>query len=238
MVIGVRERLVEIPMSIQFAKTTISPSDLTFSWSDCKRCFWLKYRLGIVASGMMPGLVTSLSSRQEKWYKGKSSHDFSATLPRGVVDSTGLKVQSAPILMDGNPTPFSLMGKYDFLLRYEHGTFGIIDTKIVGKNNGKGDFYWPQLAAYDYILANPATGEKREVETLGLMVWSVGEVAYDGSTDPMISFPTAYEPIDRDPVRFTTFIADVVKVLLGDMPKPGFKCGNCSYVSAMKEVSN
>lgn len=224
-------------MTIEFAKTTISPSDLTFSWSDCKRCFWLKYRHGIVASGMMPGLVTSLSSRQEKWYKGKSSHHFSQALPLGVVDSTGLKVQSSAIVVDGQPTPFSLMGKYDFLLRYEHGTYGIIDTKIVGKNNGKGEFYWPQLAAYDFILANPVSGEAREIETLGLMVWAVGDVAYDGVTDPTISFPTAYEPIGRDPDRFIMFISDVVKVLLGEMPAAGAKCGNCTYVAAIKEIN-
>lgn len=225
-------------MSIEFAKTTISPSDLTFSWNDCKRCFWLKYRFGIVASGMMPGLVTSLSSRQEKWYKDKTSHDFSATLPAGVVDSTGLKVQSSPIKVDGEESPLSLIGKYDFLLRYEHGTYGIIDTKIVGKNNGKGDFYWPQLAAYDYILANPASGEPRKVETLGLMVWAVGEVAYDGSTDPSISFPTAYEPVEREPDRFVSFIEGVARLLLGDMPKSGARCGNCAYVSAMKGLDN
>ena len=198
----------------------------------------MKYRYGIVASGMMPGLVTSLSSRQEKWYKDKSSHSFSKTLPQGVVESTGLKVQSAPIELDGQPTPFSLMGKYDFLLRYEHGTYGIVDTKIVGKNGGKGDFYWPQLAAYDYILANPASAEAREVETLGLMVWAVGDVEYDGSSDPTISFPTSYEAIDRDPPKFAKFIADVVKVLLGEMPKPGAKCGNCSYVAAIREVGS
>ena len=225
-------------MTIEFAKTTISPSDLTFSWNDCKRCFWLKYRHGISASGMMPGLVTSLSNRQEKWYKDKSSQDFSPTLPAGVVDSTGLKVQSSPISVDGKESPLSLIGKYDFLLRYEDGTYGIIDTKIVGKNNGKGDFYWPQLAAYDYILANPASGEARKVETLGLMVWAVGEVAYDGSTDPMISFPTAYEPVERDPDRFKGFIEGVARLLLGDMPKSGAKCGNCSYVASMEQFKN
>ena len=186
----------------------------------------------------MPGLVTSLSNRQEKWYKDKSSQDFSPTLPAGVVDSTGLKVQSSPISVDGKESPLSLIGKYDFLLRYEDGTYGIIDTKIVGKNNGKGDFYWPQLAAYDYILANPASGEARKVETLGLMVWAVGEVAYDGSTDPMISFPTAYEPVERDPDRFKGFIEGVARLLLGDMPKSGAKCGNCSYVASMEQFKN
>ncbi|MGA1332078.1 MAG: hypothetical protein ACO31D_02860 [Ilumatobacteraceae bacterium] len=224
-------------MTLEFAKTTISPSDLTFLWNDCKRCFWLKYRHGIVASGMMPGLVTSLSSRQEKWYKDKSSHHFSPSLPVGVVDSTGLKVQSAPIALDGNPSPFTLVGKYDFLLRYEHGTYGIIDTKIVGKNNGKGDFYWPQLSAYDYILANPATGESREVETLGLMVWAVGEVNFDGVNEPAITFPSVYEEVKRDLTKFNRFIADVVKVLIGDVPKSGQRCSNCTYVSAMKEIN-
>ena len=221
------------------AKTTISPSDLTFGWSSCKRCLWLKYRHGISYSGPMPGLVMSLSRRQEKWYEDKSSHHFSTTLPTGTVHSTGLKVSSTPIVVDGEETPLSLSGKYDFLLEYDDGTWGIVDTKIVGKNGeagSKAEFYWPQLAAYDYILAHPSSGEPRNVSTLGLVVWSVGDVEYDGSGEPRISFPLAYEPMDRQPQRFEKFIADVARTLLGPMPASGEKCGTCAFLGKAREA--
>ena len=68
------------------------------------------------------------------------------------------------------------------------------------------------------------------------MVWAVGDVAYDGVSNPTISFPVAYESVERDPARFDVFIESVATLLLGDMPKSGAKCGNCAYVSAMKDV--
>ena len=39
----------------------ISPSDLTFLWSECKKCFWLKYNEGISRPGFMPLEAIELS---------------------------------------------------------------------------------------------------------------------------------------------------------------------------------
>ena len=109
-------------MPEQFAKTRISPSDLTFGWSGCKRCFYMRYAYGVSHQGPFPGIVMSLSSRQEQWYKTKHSHDFSPTLPSGVVHSTGKMLESTPIVVNGEVTPFTLGGKYDFLMAYDNGT--------------------------------------------------------------------------------------------------------------------
>ena len=222
----------------QFVKTRISPSDLTFLWGDCKRCFWMKYRHGVSHSGVFPGLVTVLSAKQEGWYEAKSSHDFSTSLPGGVVHSTGLMLHSAPIVVDDRETPFTIGGKYDFLLEYDDGTFGIVDTKIVGKAGDKGDLYWPQLSAYEYLLANPKGGEPRTVTTLGLLVWSVADVHHDGMTAPKIGFDIAYEPLAVDPPRFRSFIADVVRALEGPVPRAGERCNNCSYFAQRNRVEH
>jgi hypothetical protein len=220
----------------QFVKTRISPSDLTFLWGDCRRCFWLKYRHGIAHFGIFPGLVTVLSAKQEAWYEAKSSHDFSTTLPTGTVHSTGLMLHSAPIVVDGRETHFTIGGKYDFLLEYDDGSFGIVDTKIVGKAGDKGDLYWPQLSAYEYLLANPKSGEPRMVSTLGLLVWSVGEVDHDGITNPRFGFDIVYEPLSVDPPKFHAFIADVVSVLEGPIPAAGQRCNNCTYFAQRGHV--
>jgi len=163
-------------MPEQFAKTRISPSDLTFGWSGCKRCFYMRYAYGVSHQGSFPGIVMSLSSRQEQWYKTKHSHDFSPTLPSGVVHSTGKMLESTPIVVNGEVTPFTLGGKYDFLMAYDKGTYGVIDTKVVSQG-GKAEFYWPQLAAYDYILSNPKKDEPRKCETLGLLVWEIANAS-------------------------------------------------------------
>ena len=60
-------------MARTFAKTRISPSDLTFGWSGCKRCFWIRYANGVSHQGPFPGIVTSLSAKQEGYYKDKHS---------------------------------------------------------------------------------------------------------------------------------------------------------------------
>lgn len=222
--------------SRSFAKTRISPSDLTFGWNTCKRCFWMRYAHDVAHKGTFPGVVLSLSNRQEKWYKDKHSHEFSPTLPSGVVDSTGKMLESSPILVNGEETPFTLGGKYDFLLRYDSGTWGIIDTKV-SSSADKAEFYWPQLAAYDHILANPKSGEPRRCETLGVLVWAIGNASHHEADEYRVGFNATYEPVEVDPTRFDAFIADVVTVLMGEMPERGEKCENCNFFEKRSQLT-
>ena len=214
--------------SVEYAKTRISPSDLTFGWSNCKRCFWMKHVYGVSHQGPFPGIVMSLSSRQERWYKEKHSRDFSSSLPSGVVHSTGKMLESKPIIVDGRETPFTLGGKYDFLLSYDNGRFGVIDTKVVSQG-GKAEFYWPQLAAYDYILSNPKTGEPRACETLGLLVWEIADASHQSAEIYSVGFKSEYEPVEVNPAKFQHFIGEVVSLLMGEMPPADENCSNCSY---------
>jgi hypothetical protein len=187
--------------------------------------------------GPFPGIVTSLSAKQEGYYKDKHSHDFSPTLPSGTVHSTGKMLESTPIVVNGEATPFTLGGKYDFLLQYEKGTYGIIDTKVVSKGD-KADFYWPQLAAYDYILSNPKSGDPRACETLGLLVWEIRTVAPGEGEEYHVTFNSAYEPVEVNPPKFETFIGEVVSTLLGPLPDPLDKCSNCSYFTQRTQLGH
>ena len=213
---------------MEYVKTRISPSDLTFNWTGCKKCFWMRYVLGVSHQGPFPGIVTALSSRQERWYKEKHSRDFSSSLPSGVVHSTGKMLESRPIIVDGRETPFTLGGKYDFLLSYDSGNFGVIDTKVVSQG-GKAEFYWPQLAAYDYILSNPKTGEPRACETLGLLVWEIADASHHSADICNVGFNAEYEPVEINPAKFQIFIGEVVSLLMGDMPSADEKCSDCTY---------
>jgi hypothetical protein len=188
----------------------------------------MRYVLGVSHQGPFPGIVMSLSSRQERWYKDKHSRDFSDSLPSGVVHSTGKMLESTPIIVDGQETPFTLGGKYDFLMSYDNGKFGVIDTKVVSQG-GKAEFYWPQLAAYDYILSNPNTGEPRTCETLGLLVWEIADASRHTADIYNIGFNAGYEPVEVNPAKFHQFIGEVVSLLMGDMPTADENCSNCTY---------
>ena len=185
----------------------------------------MRYVRGVSHQGPFPGIVMSLSSRQERWYKEKHSHDFSTTLPEGIVHSTGKMLESKSIIVDGKETPFTLGGKYDFLMSYDNGKFGVIDTKVVSQG-GKAEFYWPQLAAYDYILSNPKTGEPRACETLGLLVWEIAEASQPDVDIYNVGFNSKYEPVEVSPAKFQLFISEVIALLSGDMPTADESCSN------------
>jgi len=218
---------------MDYLKTRISPSDLTFKWGECQRCFWLKYREGIIYEGIFPGIVTALSSRQERWYKRRHSHDFSATLPVGRSIDSGKMLESAPIVVNGEVTPFTLGGKYDFLLQYDDGSYGIIDTKLVA-NGGKAKFYWPQLGAYAYILANPKDGEPRHCTTLGLVVWTAADASHLDGSQFTVGFIADYEPVDLNPAGFELLIAEIVTCLMGDIPEENSECAQCKFLQKMR----
>ena len=137
-------------------------------------------------------------------------------------------LESKPIIVDGQESPFTLGGKYDFLLSYDSGKFGVIDTKVVSQG-GKAEFYWPQLAAYDYILSNPKTGEPRSCETLGLLVWEIADASQHSTSIYNVGFNAEYEPVEVNPAKFQQFISEVVSLLMGDMPTMDENCSNCSY---------
>jgi len=209
--------------------TPISPSDLTFAWSECERCFWLRYNKGLRRPFSMPGLVSTLSNLQEAAYEHARSHDFSSTLPSGQVYGTGQWVESTPLVINGEQTRWRIRGKYDFLLLYDDMTWGIVDTKFSGTLKEKTDFYSPQLEAYAYALENPAKGDQRQVTTTGLMVWAPVRTNGSHGDGFHLELDHAYQPLERNEDAFLQRVTTVISLLDGPMPDPTPECGYCTW---------
>ena len=131
------------------AREFISPSDLTFSWGSCHRCLWLNYNHGLRTPGFMP-LVGDLANMQENYFAGKTCADIAPVLPAGKVADLGGWVKSSFINVAGKPTKYAIRGKYDLLIEFADGTYGIIDCKFQAKDSDKTDLYQPQLEAYAF----------------------------------------------------------------------------------------
>ena len=64
----------------------LSPSDLTFLYDGCKRCFVLKVKHGIAQPSIpIPAIFSTIGSLQKEYYSGKRTETFCEALPPGIV---------------------------------------------------------------------------------------------------------------------------------------------------------
>lgn len=65
----------------------LSPSDLTFSYEGCKRCFYLKMVHGIAQPSMsLPSIFSKIASLLKNYYDGKPTSELHVALPPGVIN--------------------------------------------------------------------------------------------------------------------------------------------------------
>lgn len=215
----------------------ISPSDLTFLWGECKKCFWLKYREGISRPGFMP-LVGPMSAFQEQLYRNAPASAVSKSMPAGSVSHWGEKVKSVPIVIDGNETKWHIAGKYDVIVSFDNGTVALIDCKVTTSemDQSKIELYWPQLEAYAFALENPADGDPLTVSETGLLMWRVVNAKTNHVDEFTFGTDKEYISGGRSPEKFQSFIAKVIDLLDGPMPETTAGCPHCGYLA--KRASN
>ena len=211
------------------ARENISPSDLTFGLSTCKRCLWIKYWHKVVMPGSFP-LVGTFASLQEKTFAGARTQDIDNSLRPGKVTKLAEWVKSTPIAINGEATRWRVFGKYDLVAENEDGTIALIDCKVSDSSRDSGEFYAPQLEAYAYALEKPAAGKVATVATIGLLVWKPRQVIGDGPTSYAFGVDQSYLPVQRNPQKFLDVIEDFISILEGPLPDAGADCATCNYL--------
>ena len=134
----------------------ISPSDLTFAWGSCRYCFYLKVKHNIAVRGVFPGIFGRMANLTSQFYLGRSTADISPSLPPGYVKLREGWVKSAPISIPGAPSQCYISGRFDAVVEFEDGSFGIVDYKTSDAKEEQAAFYSRQLSAYAYALEHPA----------------------------------------------------------------------------------
>lgn len=216
------------------ARQTIAPSDLTFAFSTCQRCLWLKYWFKLDLKKEFP-LLKTLSTAQEEFFRRASLPTLDPSLPDGVVKQWGQWVKSAPIVINGLETQFKIMGIYDLLGHYTDGSVAIIDCKVSDSERDSGEFYAPQLEAYAYALENPDKGVAFPVKTMGLLVWKLGGTAETRpneyvSNSQGFGVHQHYVPVERNPQRLADQLEAFITLIDGDLPAAGENCNTCNYL--------
>lgn len=211
------------------ARENISPSDLTFGLSTCKRCLWIKYWHKVVMPGSFP-LVGTLASLQEKTFTGVNTRDIDSSLRPGKVTKLAEWVKSTPIVINGEATRWRVLGKYDLVAENEDGTIALIDCKVSDSSRDSGEFYAPQLEAYAFALEKPAAGKAAIVATMGLLVWKPKQIIGQGPSSYAFGVEQKYVPVQRNQKKFLDVIENFISVLEGPLPDSGPDCATCNYL--------
>jgi hypothetical protein len=79
----------------------LSPSDLTFLYSECPRCFYLKVKEGLSRPrGIMPTIFIKIDGIMKDHFEGKSPRDIDPSLPTGkvILETVGYNLKLSRIV--------------------------------------------------------------------------------------------------------------------------------------------
>ena len=187
----------------------------------------------------MPGIFSKIDSIMKRFYDGKTTTEISPELPPGIVAFGEKMVESVPIALPGRQTTCYIRGKFDTAVRFDDGSYGVVDFKTSATRSHQVGLYSRQLHSYAYALENPAEGKPglAPVSRLGLLcVEPVEMLPWDESSYAYKAQPTWIE-CTRDDQTFMAFISEVLAVLDGPQPpEAGPRCTWCKYREAASQI--
>lgn len=215
----------------------LSPSDLTFSYEGCKRCFYLKVVNGIAQPSMpLPSIFSKIASLLKNHYDGKHTSELHAALPPGTVSYGEKNVRSGIIQLPNHKATCYISGRFDIVVSFDDGTYGVIDFKTSNPESESANLYSRQLHAYAYALEHPATNALAlsPVTKLGLLYFYPESVNQQSIERLSYEAEIAWIEIRKDEEDFLEFIDEVLNVLeLPEAPECSPNCQWCGYLSKL-----
>jgi hypothetical protein len=213
----------------------LSPSDLTFLYDGCKRCFVLKVKHGIRQPSIpIPGVFTSISNLQKDYYSDRRLEEISLGLPPGVIRYGEKWVRSRPIELPGRTSTCYINGRFDIVAALDDGSYAVIDFKTGHPSEEKAQFYGRQLHAYAYALEHPAEDQLHlaPVSLLGLLYFTPDRCQQTGPERQLVEGSIQWIPVPRNDEAFLLFLSQVIDLLDGPLPAPDLEnCEWCQYLA-------
>lgn len=213
----------------------LSPSDLTFTFEGCKRCFYRKVVNNIAQPSIpLPSIFSQIASLLKNHYDGKPTSELHVALPPGIVSLGEKFVRSAPIRLPNHDSTCYISGRFDIVVSFDDGSHGVIDFKTSSPSGKSAAIYSRQLHAYAYALEHPAPGRLAlsPVTKLGLLYFYPESVNQQGLERLSYEAEITWIEIEKDEGGFLKFIDEVLDVPeLPEPPEHSLDCPWCSYLS-------
>jgi hypothetical protein len=215
---------------------TLSPSDFAFLWEECKCCFYLKLVRNFKRpSTPFPGIFSKIGGLQKTFFDGKQTQELVPELPPGRFAYGEKWVVSQPIAPVGRKSVAIIRGRFDVVVEFENGTYGVIDFKTAAPQASNVAKYGRQLHSYAHALENPGPRglALSPVSLLGLLCLDPANMVRGqaGRNYYLQCLPT-WLPCPRDEAAFVAFVGEMLDVLdLPEPPPPSSGCSFCTYRS-------
>ncbi len=214
----------------------LSPSDLTFSYEGCKRCFYQKVVNNIAQPSIpLPSIFSKIASLLKNHYTGKHTSELHISLPAGVVSHGEKYVRSQTIQLPNHDTTCYISGRFDIVVSFEDGTYGVIDFKTSDPSKESAYLYSRQLHAYAYALEHPGPSELAlsPITKLGLLYFHPSSVNQQSIERLNYGAEVTWIEMRKDEEGFLRFMDEVLDVLeLPEAPQHSPNCQWCAYLKA------
>ncbi len=181
-----------------------------------------------------PGVFKKIDTAENQFFSGRSTKEISSAPPDGVVEYGENWVESGPIAVPGHRNTCFIRGRFDVVVRFMDGSYGVVDFKTTETRDPHIPLYSRQLHGYVLALENPAPGKLHltPITRLGLFCLDPKELLSLGPDNYGLRLAPTWIEIPRDDAAFLAFLGQVLDVLeLPSAPPPGQGCGLCQYVA-------
>jgi len=220
----------------------LSPSDLTFTYEGCKRCFYQKVVNNIAQPSIpLPSIFSQIAGLLKNHYDGKPTSELHVALPPGIVSHGEKYVRSTTIQLPNHDATCYISGRFDIVVSFDDGSHGVIDFKTSNPSSKSAALYSRQLHAYAYALEHPAPGRLAlsPVTKLGLLYFYPESVNQQDLERLSYEADITWIEIEKDEGGFLKFIDEVLGVLeLPEAPEHSMNCQWCGYFSRLRNTTD
>ena len=216
----------------------LSPSDLTFLYGGCKRCFYQKVVNGITQPSIpLPSIFSQIAALLKDHYDGKPNSELHADIPSGKVSLGEKYVRSDIIQLPNHSATCYINGRFDIVLSFNDGSYGVIDFKTSNPSSESSYLYSRQLHAYAYALEHPAPGKLSlsPVTKLGLLYFYPDSVNQQSIERLAYEAEITWVEIQKDEQGFLKFIDGVLSVL--ELPEPPEHLASCQWCNYTNKIT-
>ncbi len=184
----------------------------------------------------LPSIFSKIAGLLKNYYDGKHTSELHSNLPSGVVSHGEKYVRSQIIQLPGHDATCYISGRFDIVVSFDDGTYGVIDFKTSNPSRDSANLYSRQLHAYAYALEHPAPNALAlsPVSRLGLLYFYPDSVSQQSIERLAYEADISWIEIRKNEDDFLEFIDSVLDVLeLPEPPEHSLNCQWCSYINKL-----
>ncbi|MFC1994662.1 PD-(D/E)XK nuclease family protein [Chloroflexota bacterium] len=172
-------------------------------------------------------------------YTGKYTSELHLNLPPGIISHGERGVRSQIIQIQNHESTCYISGRFDIVISFEDGTYGVIDFKTGSPSESSANMYSRQLHAYAYALehAAPHALSLYPISKMGLVYFYPSSVTQQNIEKLSYDSEVIWIEIEKKEDGFLRFIDEVLSIIESPLlPPQSPSCKWCDYFRRLNDI--